>query len=89
MKTLATLLVAMCWAASASALGGRQVANGQGVPQDNVQAYMWYALSAASYGNVPQSRDRALKNRDLVAQRMNPAQVAEAQKLVQEWKPKN
>ncbi len=68
---------------------GLKYEQGQGVPQDNVQAYMWYALSAAAYGNVPQSRDRALKNRDLIAQRMSPGQVAQAQKLVQEWKPKN
>jgi TPR repeat protein len=55
--------------------------NGKGVPQDPVRAYMWLSLSAA------QGSQFAIKNRDLVAGGMTPAQIAEAQKLASEWKP--
>jgi hypothetical protein len=49
--------------------------NGQGVPRDYVQAHMWYNL--AGVGGDAQS----VKNRDLVAKKMTPAQIAEAQRL--------
>jgi len=55
--------------------------NGLGVPQDTVRAYMWFNLSAA------QGREGAAAFRDLIARRMNAAQIAEAQKLAGEWKP--
>jgi TPR repeat protein len=55
---------------------------GQGVPQDYVQAHMWSDLAAA------QSYQNAASNRDAVARLMTPAQIAEAQKLAREWKPK-
>ena len=55
--------------------------NGLGVPQDKVRAYMWFSLSAS------QGREGAAAFRDLIARRMTPAQIAEAQKLAREWKP--
>jgi uncharacterized protein len=55
--------------------------NGLGVPQDHIRSYMWFDLSAA------QGRDGAAAFRDLVARRMTPGQIAEAQKLTREWKP--
>ena len=55
--------------------------NGLGVPQDHISSYMWFDLSAA------QGRDGAAAFRDLVARRMTPGQIAEAQKLTREWKP--
>jgi hypothetical protein len=60
---------------------GAMYGNGQGVPQDYVLAHMWFNLSAA------QGDQLGAKNRDIVAQRMTPAQLAEAQKLAREWKP--
>jgi uncharacterized protein len=55
--------------------------NGDGVPQDDVAAHMWFNLAASSgFGE-------AVKNRDMVGRRMTPAQIAEAQKLAREWKP--
>ncbi len=59
---------------------------GQGVPQDYVQAHMWFNLAAS---RLPPGTDRAkaVKNRDHVAKRMTPAQIAEAQRLAREWKP--
>jgi TPR repeat protein len=58
-------------------LGGLYI-TGVGVPQ----AYMWYSLSAAL---GPQD---ARDSRDKVALLMTPAQIAEAQKLTREWKPR-
>jgi TPR repeat protein len=62
---------------------------GHGVPQDYVQAHLWLDLAASRYlANEQASRDRAINARDFVAARMTPAQIAEAQKLASEWKPK-
>jgi len=55
---------------------------GQGVRQDVVQAHTWYNL-AATNGDKP-----AAELRDALAKQMTPAQIAEAQKLAREWKPK-
>ncbi len=60
---------------------------GQGVPQDYVQAHMWNNLAASSFP-PGKDRDRVVKNRNIVAKRMTPAQISEAQKLAREWKPK-
>ena len=56
--------------------------DGQGVPHDIVQAQKWYIL-AATNGDKP-----AALLRDALANQMTPAQIAEAKKLAQEWKPK-
>ncbi len=55
---------------------------GRGVAQDHVQAHMWVNLAAA------QGREDARKARDKLAELMTPAQLAEAQRLAREWKPK-
>ncbi len=48
---------------------------------------MWYNLAAA--GLPPgEDRDSAVKNRDIAAELMTPAQIAEAQRRAREWKPK-
>ncbi len=61
--------------------------DGRGVTQDYVQAHMWYNLVAA--GLPPgENHDVAVKNRDFVAKLMTPAQIAEAQRLAREWKPR-
>ena len=56
---------------------------GNGVPQDFVQAYMWYTLGEANGGK------KAAEFRDALAKQMTPAQIAEAQKLAREWKPRD
>jgi TPR repeat protein len=56
--------------------------DGTGIPQDYVQAHKWFNLSATK-GDA-----HAVKARDIVAAKMTPAQIAEAQKLAREWKPK-
>jgi TPR repeat protein len=62
---------------------------GRGVPQDLVQAHMWFNL-AATYAPASEARNRvlAIRNRAVVTGKMTPAQLAEAQKLAREWKPK-
>jgi TPR repeat protein len=62
-------------------------ATGDGVPQDDVRAYLWFTLAVAhSTGNKQKS---AATNRDgALTRRMTPVQIAEAQKLAREWKPK-
>ncbi len=61
---------------------------GQGVPKDLVQAYMWLSLAAAWPHIEPDVQISLQERRDKVAKRMTPAQIAEAQKLAREWKPK-
>ena len=56
--------------------------NGQGITQDDVLAHMWFNLSAA------QGDEDAAEWRDIVAKQMTPAQIAEAQDMAREWRPK-
>jgi TPR repeat protein len=61
---------------------GVMYGKGLGVPQDYVQAHMWLNLAAAQgYKDAATSRDNA-------ATFMTPAQMAEAQMLAREWRPK-
>jgi TPR repeat protein len=59
--------------------------NGTGVPKDYVLAYMWFDLAAAqeSYSDSADAQ-----NRDDLAKLMTADQIAEAQSLAREWKPK-
>ena len=82
---------AMKWYRKAAAQGhawalwtlGGIYENGLAVPQDYVEAHKWYNLAAA------QGNKTAAKYRDNAAKRMTPAQIAEAQRLAREWKPRN
>ena len=66
---------------------GQMYRYGYGVPQDYAQALMWFDLAASRFP-PSEYRDNAVKNRDIVAMRMTPAQISEAQRLAQQWKPK-
>jgi hypothetical protein len=44
---------------------------------------MWYNLAASRLTGT--LRDNAVGGRDRVADRMNPTQIAEAQRLAREW----
>ena len=57
-------------------------ATGEGAPKDFVQAYMWRNLAAA------QGNEIAKKGRDALEPKMTREQIAEAQRLSREWKPK-
>ena len=62
---------------------------GQGVPQDYVQAHKWYNLAASRFpASDSEKAANAVKNRDAVTAKMTAAQIAEAQRLAREWKPK-
>jgi tetratricopeptide (TPR) repeat protein len=69
-------------------LGGMYF-GGRGVPQDFVLAHMWFNLSIsrvpASEGETREATEIII---DLVASKMTPFQIAEAQRLAREWKPK-
>jgi len=63
--------------------------NGQGVPQDYTLAHMWLNIAASHYpASVKKSVNDVVHYRDIVDAKMTPAQVAEAQRLAREWKPK-
>jgi TPR repeat protein len=64
---------------------GLSYLNGTGVPKDYVLAYMWFDLAAAREGY---SDSADAQNRDDVAKLMTPDQIAEAQRLAREWKPR-
>ena len=55
---------------------------GQGVPQDYVEAYKWDNLAAA------QGDKYASYNRDALVSSMTPDQIAEAQQLTRQFKPR-
>jgi S1-C subfamily serine protease len=56
--------------------------NGEGVPKDYVEAYKWYDLALA------QGLGAAQTNLSLVAQWMTAEQIAEAQQLAREFRPR-
>ncbi len=66
---------------------GLMYSSGQGVTQDYVQAHIWLNVAASSFP-PGKDRDKAVKYRDIVAEKMTPAQISEAQKLAREWRPK-
>lgn len=61
---------------------GYMYLRGRGVARDDIQAHMWWSLAAS------QGYKASTIARTLVAGRMAPAQIAEAEKLAREWKPK-
>src|SRR2546425_2702841 len=67
-------------AAQAPNILGVMYDKGQGVPQDYVQAHMWFNLAAA------QGVKQAAEARDRLAPQMSSAQIEEAQRLAHEWK---
>ena len=89
--------VAVAWYRKAAEQGdahaqynlGAMYVHGEGVAQDYVQAHMWLNLAASRLAaSEKENRDLAIKHRNIVAAKMTPAQIAEAQKLAREWKPK-
>jgi len=57
-------------------------ANGKGVTQDFVLAYMWLDIASS------QGKKFALKNRDILKEMMTPQQIEKAQEMVRNWKAK-
>jgi hypothetical protein len=63
---------------------GFMYCDAEGVQQDHVQAYMWFSLASLSSGSP---LNYSAEYRDSVVKKMTPSQIAEAQKLMREWKP--
>jgi len=55
---------------------------GKGEPKDYVLAYMWLILAARQDANFVEARD-------IIAEKLTPDQLAEAQRLAREWKAKS
>jgi len=64
--------------ASAQTNLGLMYAFGTGVPKDYVYAHMWWNIAASS------GIKDAVKNRDIVAKKMTPADISTAQNLTRE-----
>jgi TPR repeat protein len=58
--------------------------NGNGVSRDFVLAYMWLTLSTR---HIAGSGSEAVRQRDMLAARMSSSQLADAKKLVRDWRP--
>ena len=66
---------------------GLLYAVGAGLEQNFVQAYKWFSLAATRLTGF--DGEIAREDRDLVTAKMSSAQIAEAQRLVREWKPED
>jgi uncharacterized protein len=67
---------------------GLLYAAGEGVSQDNVMAHMWFNLAVAQFPvSDTRGRNAAITSRDVVASKLTPEQLAQAQKLAREWNP--
>ena len=67
-------------------------ASGNGVRQDDVAAHMWYSIAAARLAEdrrdaAADARARAVEARAVVAGRMRPEDIAEAERRAREWRP--
>ena len=62
---------------------GQMYYKNEGVPQDYVLAHMWYSLAVAGGDFILTAM------RNMVAQKMTPAQIAEARKLAREGRAKH
>src|SRR5580692_10959976 len=60
--------------------------SGKGLPHDDVQAEMWFTISA---DHAPQNdRDPIVEMRDSVAAHLSAQQLAEARRLAHAWEPR-
>jgi uncharacterized protein len=68
---------------------GLLYAKGETGEPDNVAAHMWFNIAAARFPpSNTGDRSASVNYRDLVAKKMTPDQIAEAQKRAREWKPR-
>ena len=66
---------------------GSSYYNSQGVPRDFVLAHMWWNLSLSKETD-DDARKKEFEWLNLLEKKMTTEQIAEAQKLAREWKPK-
>jgi TPR repeat protein/predicted aspartyl protease len=65
---------------------GARYAKGVGVPQNYVSAHMWFNLAAAAGSKAPAGFKDAASSRDSLAAEMTQTQIAEAQRLADQWR---
>jgi cell division septation protein DedD len=73
--------------ARAQAQLGLIYAKGLGVPVNNIEAYRWFALAAQSAEPKDQLKTVSETNRNVIAKRLSPAERAQAEALIAEWRP--
>jgi TPR repeat protein len=56
---------------------------GQGVPQDEIEAFKWLELAADT--GIGEDRDKALRARSRLAERLTPVEVSWAASRVEDW----
>jgi len=67
--------------ARAMELLGRMAEEGHGIAPSALQAYIWYSLAAQ------RGQAAARPAAERVARRLQPAEIAQADRLVQNWRP--
>jgi len=65
---------------------GLMYGNGNGVPQNDQMAYVWLTIAIRALQG--EELKYAKESRDFAATKLSPEQLAEAQKISSEWKPK-
>ena len=65
---------------------GMEYALGESVPRNYVEAHMWLNLAVSRESGA--KAKSYVQDRDAVAGEMTPQQIAKAQRLAREWKPK-
>jgi hypothetical protein len=62
---------------------------GEGIPpRDDVEAYKWLSLAIQRYTSKNEDRlEQAKKDLAMLAARMSPTQIAEAERRAKAWKP--
>ncbi len=78
------LPVAAAGDARAQHVVGLMYSIGEGVPRDDVHAYMWIALAEVHYSS-PTNRNRAARFRQRIAERLSPEQLRRARHMAQAW----
>ena len=63
--------------------------DGHGVAQNYVQAHLWFTLAESQgYAGFPGNAHSKSWRYVVERKKMTPAQIAEAQRLAREWKPR-
>ena len=61
----------------------------RGTSQNYVQAHEWFSVAASRYpASERAKRAQAIRNSELLAQKMSRSEIEEAKKLAREWQPK-
>ncbi len=69
--------------------------DGTGLPKDFVRAHMWFDLAASGYAAhqnedwAIENRDWAARNRSWLAGQMSTGDVAKAERMARQWKPRS